>query len=98
MKIGIKPKTTEQIIADYISALEAHMDALAKAKGYDDRKTCALRAGIVGSPFQVEGVKFALWMDNCYALGYTIIAEVQSGVRAMPTIEEFIAELPVLVW
>lgn len=83
--------------AEYIAAAEAHYDAVAKAKHYDDRYTCALRAGYAG-PFQTEGQAFATWMDECNALGYRIMGEVLAGTRPQPTIGEFLAMLPGAPW
>lgn len=80
------------------AALDAHFDAVAQARRYDNRITCALRAGYVG-PFQAEGVAFAQWMDQCYTAAHVMLAEVQAGTRAMPaTIDEALALLPVMVW
>lgn len=87
----------EEVLAGYIAALDAHMDAQAQTRRYDNRVTCSLRAGYPG-PFQAEGLAFATWMDSCNALGYQVLAEVQAGQRPTPTIEEFIQMLPALVW
>lgn len=84
-------------VADYISAMEGMYDAKARERHYDNRYTCALRAGYAG-PFQAEGAAFALWMDTCNALGYLIMAEVQAGTRPQPTIAALLAELPALTW
>lgn len=89
-----QPMPTEQ---DYITAMEALYDATAQAKRYDDRLTCALRAGYPG-PFRTDGMLFATWMDECNALGYKIMGEVLAGMRPQPTVAELLAELPVLVW
>lgn len=83
--------------AEYTAALEAHYDAVAQQKRYDSRYTCALRAGYAG-PFQAEGTAFAVWMDNCNAMAYQILADVLNGVRAAPTIDQLISELPVISW
>jgi hypothetical protein len=82
---------------EYTAALEAHYDAKAQERRYDNRYTCALRAGYAG-PFQQEGIAFATWMDNCNAVAYQILADVLNGLRPTPTIEELLAELPVLDW
>jgi hypothetical protein len=85
----------QQAIVDAMSAL---FDATAQARRYDNRITCALRAGYEG-PFRAEGLAFATWMDACNALGYTMLAEVQAGARPMPaTVEEALALLPPMVW
>jgi len=77
--------------------LEVHYDAKAKEKRYDNRLTCALRAGYAG-PFQAEGQAFAQWMDTCNAYAYGVMAEVVQGTRPLPTIDDLLAELPVLTW
>jgi hypothetical protein len=100
----VTPKTlTEQQYMDIMvrrfdAALTAHLDTTAQTRRYDNRITCALRAGYAG-PFQAEGAAFATWMDACNALGYQILAEVQAGARPAPASPEaFIAELPPMVW
>lgn len=85
-------------LADFDAALTAHLDSTAQARRYDNRITCALRAGYVG-PFQAEGQAFALWMDTCNATAYQLLAEVQAGTRPMPsTTQELIDALPPMVW
>lgn len=87
----------EQLQAEYIAALDAHIDSTAKLRGYDNRVTCALRIAIPGA-YQAEGAAFAIWMDACYHQGTQAMAAVMAGQRPMPTIPEFLAELPPMVW
>lgn len=89
--------TQEETIASLTKALEAHYDAKAREKRYDSRLTCALRAGYAG-PFQAEGEAFAIWMDNCNAYGYQVMAACMTNTRSIPTVEQLISELPVLTW
>lgn len=89
--------TPEHLQAQYTALLDAHIDAKAKERGYDNRVTCALRAGYAG-PYQAECLAFALWMDACYETGQQLLADVTAGTRQMPTPEAFIAELPPMVW
>lgn len=91
------PLTNEQIVATFVANMERRYDAVAQAKHYDNRFTCALRAGYAG-PFQAEGQAFAVWMDACNAYGYQEMAKVQNGTRPMPTIEQLLSELPVAPW
>ena len=87
---------SERFISKYQKAHDAHLNNAAKAKRYDSIHTAALRAGFPG-PFHDEGVAFANWMDQCNAIGYQIMAEIESGQRVAPTIDEYIAMLPELV-
>ena len=85
-------------VADFDNALTQHLDKTAQAKRYDNRITCALRAGYPG-PFQAEGQAFAAWMDTCNAQAYSLLAEVQSGVRPLPeSTQALIDALPPMVW
>lgn len=90
-------KTNDEIIKELTLELEAHYDAKAQVRRYDNRITCALRAGYAG-PFQTEGQAFAVWMDACNAYGYQVMQDVLAELRSIPTAEELIAELPEMVW
>ena len=79
-------------------ALSAHLDSVAKTRLYDNRVTCALRAGYPG-PFQAEGIAFATWMDTCNALSYQFLQEVKDGLRPLPdNPQQLIDALPEMVW
>lgn len=79
-------------------ALVNHLDKVAGERRYDNRITCALRAGFAGA-FQAEGRAFALWMDECNTYAYLALSAVLSGEREAPvSTEAFILELPKMVW
>lgn len=84
-------------LSDYVTALTNHLDTTAQTKSYDNRITCAVRAGYPG-PFQAEGIAFATWMDAQNAKGYQILADVQGEVIPQPTIAEFMAMLDPMIW
>ncbi len=94
---AVSGKSNDEIITGLTAALERYYDATAQAKRYDNRFTCALRAGYVGT-FQAEGLAFAQWMDTCNTHGYQVMADCVAGKRTIPTEAELIAELPVMVW
>lgn len=95
------PKNQEEVsgilIKKFVASMEAHFDSVANVKNYDTRYTCALRAGYSG-PFQSEGQAFALWMDSCNAYGYQELQKIKDGTRSVPTVEEFLSELPSAPW
>ena len=78
-------------------AIEQHMDEVAKADGWDNRWTCVARAGYV-NPWQAKGIKFAQWMDDCWLIAIQAQNDVIAGKRTIPTPEEAVLELPVMVW
>lgn len=84
--------------AAILQGMTALFDSTAQERHYDDRITCAVRAGYPG-PFHAEGVAFATWMDAQNALAYSILAEVQAGTRAMPvSVDAALALLGPMVW
>lgn len=89
--------TFDQRKASLLAAVDAHLNAAARAKGYDSITSAALRAALPASAFHDEGVAFGTWMDAVYAKCYAVLAQVQSQEIAEPTQEQLIAMLPVLV-
>jgi hypothetical protein len=93
----VEPVIDEDPIQQATRDLEAYYDSVAKIKKYDNRLTCALRAGYEG-PFQAEGIAFATWMDTCNDMVYQLVADISNGIRASMTVGQFISELPVAPW
>lgn len=87
----------EETKTTYEKALEEHLDKKANERGYTTIHTASLRAALVNSPYHAEGVAYGAWMDACNAKGYEILAQVQAGTIALPTVDDFILMLPVLV-
>ena len=84
-----------QIQTELTNAVQAHMDNTAKLKGYDGILSAASYAALpVGEPFQAEGVAYALWRSAVWVKCYEILAQVQTGTRGVPTVDELLAELP----
>lgn len=83
-------------LSDFQSAHDAHLNLAARARKYDSIHTASLRAAYPG-PWHDEGVAFATWMDACNVAGYAVLADVEAGNRPVPTIAEYLSELPALV-
>lgn len=79
------------------TALDAHFDAVARQRRFDNRHTCALRAGYPG-PYQTAALAFAQWMDSCNVLAASVLAEVQAGRELPADPAELIATLPAMRW
>jgi hypothetical protein len=92
------PPTPEQIIAQYTSAVQAHLDAFARTRNYDGILSAATYATSAVPKFQAEGQYAVEARDATWAKSYEVMAEVEAGTRPMPTLEELISELPALVW
>lgn len=89
--------TPEQVQAAKVTLVQQHMDDAARALRYDDVKTACTYADEPAVPkFQAEGQAFRAWRSLVWAACYAILADVQAGVREIPSDAELIAELPVL--
>lgn len=84
------------------SAVQEYMDAKAASYGYGDERLPPLLSAISYAEepavpkFQAEGQKFRAWRSLVWAACYSILGDVVAGQRQVPTVEELIAELPVL--
>jgi hypothetical protein len=76
-------------IEDYQAAIQAMLDAAAKAKGYDDILSACSYAG-APNYFQGEGKAYVAWRGNVWAYCYTLMA---SPPEIKPTVSEFVAQV-----
>lgn len=90
--------TPEEIKAAKVSLVQAHMDAAARALNYDSISNAITYAEEPAVPrFQAEGQALRAWRSLVWATCYEIVADIEAGVRDVPSDEELIAELPELV-
>ena len=98
--------TAEQIKTAKINtigaSLDMYIDSVAKAKGYGTNTMSPTAACIayVGydNPYRVEAESFAVWKASIWPIVFQIQADVESGSIPEPTLDEIIAQLPVMVW
>ncbi len=86
-------KLTKQV-QDINNAIQNHLDTKAQEFKYDNMMSARSYAGYT-NPFQAEAQALATWCADCWATAGTIQADVEAGNRAMPTVDEVLAELPV---
>lgn len=92
----IEAVTPEQMKASIVTAVQAHLDSQAQSKGYDSILSATSYAGYPND-FQLEGIAFGTLRANVWKYCFTQLAEIESGERPIiPTVEEFIAELPLI--
>lgn len=92
------PPTPEQIVAQYTAAVQKHLDDFARTRNYDNILSAATYATSTVPKFAAEGQYAVEARDATWAKCYEVLAAVEAGSRPMPTLEELIAELPVLTW
>lgn len=87
-----------EIVAGLTAAVQAHLDKVAKSRGYDGILSACTYATDTHPPFKMEGQACVNWRGEVWSKCYQIMAAVQAGTHQMPTAESLIAELPVMVW
>ena len=85
----------EQVQAAYTAAIEAHVEATARARGYTSAVSCATYATSTKPAWQAEGAAFVAWRDAVWTAALAMLAAVQAGGE-IP--ESPIAGLPEMVW
>lgn len=95
--VDAPPPTDQQLRKQYEVAIQNHMDSTAQSAGYDDIYTVVTYAeepSVI--KFQNDGKAFRKWRSLVWAYAYEQLDLVLSGERSIPTIDEFILELPQL--
>ena len=92
------PPTPEQIIAQYTTGVQQHLDTFARTRNYDGILSAATYATSQVPNFKAEGQYAVEARDATWAKCYEILAAVEAGSRPTPPLDELLAELPVLTW
>ena len=90
--------TPDEQFAMFTYAIQAHLDNFARTRNYDGILSAATYATSTVPKFRAEGQYAVEARDATWAKGYEIMGAVMAGQRAMPTLEDVIAELPALEW
>lgn len=93
------PPTPEQIKSQIIDATQLRLDTFARERNYDGILSLCTYATSTNPKFKLEGDYGVTARDDTWAKLYEIMADVESGVRPMPTTyADIVDELPVLQW
>lgn len=91
------PPPDETVKRQYEVAVQGKMDDAAKLAGYDDIKTAVTYADEPAvEKFQLDGQAFRAWRSLCWAHCYQALSDFEQGLRAQPTVQELLDELPAL--
>jgi hypothetical protein len=90
--------TLSQIKQSLINAIQSYLDKEAQAHFYDGILSLCSYATSTNLKFGPEGQAGVVWRDDCWSVGYAVLAECEAGTRAIPTVDELLAEMPVMVW
>lgn len=95
---ALSPPTPDQIIAALTLDVQKMLDSTARTRNYDGILSLCSYAASSHPTFGAEGQAGVAWRDAVWAACYAVMADVQSGVRAVPSSAELLAEMPGLTW
>ena len=92
------PPSMEEQKKIYENAVQAHLDATAQTRGYDNTYTCLSYLSSTDEKWKRESNAFNVWRDNVWRKAHEILNAVLCGAIPQPTVEEVIAQLPSIDW
>ena len=99
VELPVHVETAEEIQKRLTDGVQNWMDNIVQERNYDNVHTCV--GTYLYSPiekFRLEAEAVRDWVSYVWAKCYEILAQVEAGERDIPTLEEVISELPILVW
>ena len=82
----------------FTDVIQLHLDSFAQTRGYDGVDSMAKYVGCSVPKFAQEAGYMRDKVAETWATSYVVLADVLSGQRPMPTLEEVLSELPPLEW
>ena len=95
---GTPTPSLEARQAAITAAIQARLDDFARTRGYDNALACISYAASPVARFRDEGLYMLLVRDAAWLSAFRIFDAVEAGERDMPSVEDFMAELPELRW
>lgn len=90
--------TQEEVLREYEDAVQAHLDATAQSRDYDNTYTCLSYLSSTDDIWRRESHAFNTWRDQVWRKCHEILNAFMAGEIVQPTIDELIAQLPVIDW
>lgn len=94
----IKPPSKPPTIDDFSQAIQSHIDARARERGYDSSLSIATYVASSNPTWAAEAQAFVQWRDAVWAYVFAEFEKVKQGQREQPTIKQIILELPKIEW
>ncbi|MGC2661782.1 MAG: hypothetical protein WA324_27810 [Bryobacteraceae bacterium] len=82
----------------FVAFIEQFLDSTAQSKQYGSALSIATYANSTNVQWKAEADAFIAWRDAVFAYSINIQAQVQADQIPIPTLEEFEAGIPAMVW
>lgn len=92
------PEPGPPTIDDYKNAIVSMLDAKAQERRYENSTTIATYVNSTIPAWSAEATAYVAWRDDVWSYTYTELEKVMGGLRPQPTVEDFLTELPAMVW
>lgn len=92
------PPPWATVKAELQRGISAHIDGVARSRGYDDGVSCASYKGSTVQLWAAEASAFIAWRDNVWLAVLDGLADVEAGKKPAPVISDIITQLPQIVW
>lgn len=83
---------------DFRLSIQAHVDAVARARDYNDGNALAGYANSTNAVWAAQSEAFIAWRDRVWEYVHAELEKVVTGLRAAPPVTDFVAELPAIDW
>lgn len=90
--------STTPTVPAYTAAIQSMLDAFAQERHYDNILSACTYATSTVSKFRAEGQACVDGRDAVWAESYSLMAQVEAGTLAQPTIPALLAMLPAMAW
>lgn len=90
--------STEQIIQNLTSLVNKKLNDFAKERGYDNILSACTYTSSSVQKYQVEGQYCIVARDITWQTFYSILSDVNSNLRTLPSEQQLLSELPQLIW
>lgn len=94
IKIRPRPFSAQE----YHDAIQSMIDETARSKDFRDGAALASYFNSTVEPWADQAKAFVAWRDNVWQYVYPELSKVQAEERERPTIEDFLSELPRMIW
>lgn len=86
------------LVEMFRAAIQAHLDAAAQSKRYENGNSLATYVNSTNVQWSAEAEAFVAWRDAVWVYAYAELDKVLGGLREIPTVDDFLAELPAMEW
>ena len=93
-----QPPSMEEQKKIYENAVQSHLDAMARTRGYDNTYTCLSYLNSTDEIWKRESIAFNIWRDSVWHKAHEILNAFMAGEIEQPTIDEVIEQLPKINW